>query len=126
MPDKVKPVISPDLIERVRNATGPDREIDWDVDEALTGEVPDFHGCPRYTASIDAALALVERVLPGWQIAMGTCGEDDIPWACLTEPDDDCRDFPASAPTIPLALIAALLSALNTPPVGLGKMGGEG
>lgn len=79
------------LLERVEKAAGPDREIDA---AAFQGFDPDFpegalqmHAgfidpanfatgpytsvkAPRYTASIDAALALVERVLPGslWHV----------------------------------------------------------
>ncbi|CDP50671.1 hypothetical protein [Devosia sp. DBB001] len=35
-----------------------------------------------------------------------------MPWACLTEPDEPCRDFAAAAPDEVLALLAALLQAL--------------
>lgn len=68
------------LIERVENATGPDRELDlelanvagWRCDgdwlytpdgamAAFTADSP-----PAYTSSLDAALALVEEKLPGW------------------------------------------------------------
>ena len=68
----------------------------------------------HFTASIDAALALVERVLPGWMHANGNCGEQNMPWACITEPDEPCRDFSAGAPTEPLAILIALLRALST------------
>lgn len=65
------------------------------------------------TASIDAARALVERVLPGWSYASGNVGEDNLPWATLTEPTGACRDFQASADEEPRAIILALLSALE-------------
>ena len=76
------------LIERVENATGPDRELDclidcfrhnrkflgWTADTGIVGyryEHPTIGadlGCWRigYTSSLDAALALVEEILPGW------------------------------------------------------------
>lgn len=76
------------LIERVENATGPDRELDclidcfrhnrkflgWTADTGIVGyryEHPTIGadlGCWRigYTSSLDAALALVEEKLPGW------------------------------------------------------------
>lgn len=138
------------LIERVRAATGPDRELDalifcallapkgskvdqskfngaWIVYEPASygkepfriWEIPSpwrrwsIDGMPL-TASVDAALALAERVLLGWQVAMGTCGEDDTPWACITEPDDPCRDFAVSSVTIPLAIVEAALLALQS------------
>lgn len=76
------------LIERVKRATGPDRELDclidcfrhnrkflgWTADTGIVGyryEHPTIGadlGCWRigYTSSLDAALALVEEKLPGW------------------------------------------------------------
>lgn len=122
-----------ELLERVKAATGPDRELDGDIAEALginpkgsfrMRSSPDkaAFGIGAYsswkpdplTASIDAALALVERVLPGWTYNFGNVGEDDCGWACLTQPEGDCTDFGASAPTIPLAILAALLQALTS------------
>lgn len=88
------------LIERLEKATGPDREIDRDIGLAIDGWVylPDDHEVAlrfpeypwlqahneifadsdgalppaAYTESIDDALALVERKLPGWQWEIGT------------------------------------------------------
>jgi hypothetical protein len=63
-----------DLIERLEKATGPDRELDLAIGEAV-GEAnhsgPAFHRPFRewarhYTASIDAALTLVEHL--HWQV----------------------------------------------------------
>lgn len=58
---------------RIEAATGPDLELDLaiygalifkDMDQLAPGET---NPMPKpYTASIDAALALVERLLPGW------------------------------------------------------------
>jgi len=63
------------LIERVRIATGPDRELDIAIGDALPPAKifssghwfnrDDFIRYPAVTNSIDAALALVERCLPG-------------------------------------------------------------
>lgn len=75
--------IPQELVERVRGLTGPDREIDRDIHAEVDGwekvwnEDLEFFqlwkndkwialgSIPSYTASIDAALALAERVLPG-------------------------------------------------------------
>ncbi len=80
------------LIKRLEAATGPDREVDaelWlmfttgatrkaSVVKSSKGLWPDYTidetreasgrliVVPSYTASVDAALALAERVLPGW------------------------------------------------------------
>jgi hypothetical protein len=76
------------IIEKLEAATGPDRELDcWvqcikdgDDFEIFRRVVPDFHQwtCPYYTASIDAAMALVPE---GWTVA--NLGEqDDKSWWC--------------------------------------------
>lgn len=80
---------------------------------------------PSYTASIDAALALVERMLPGWfcTIAIKTLKYEVVggPWADLASPKwvagtelDGYAE--AAGATPPLAILAALLSALSTLP----------
>lgn len=66
--------------------------------------------CPHFTASIDAALALVERMLPGWQWLVG---RNEI------EPKGTCYLLHArkhsygSAPTPALAILLALLDAIG-------------
>jgi hypothetical protein len=78
-----------------------------------------------FTSSIDAALALVERKLPGW-IVVNLCEwEDDAlrsrgPWLCqlkrrgtqdhLGAPKGECRH----GKTPPLAILAALLTAIES------------
>lgn len=56
------------LLERLEKATGPDREIDQDIEDIVRlGIAPrdkPLPFCPKYTSSLDAALSLVERVLP--------------------------------------------------------------
>lgn len=65
---------------------------------------------PRYTASLDAALALCERVLPGCRYRL----EKDAPatskafWATCGMPGEQEHAEAASAP---LALLAAILNA---------------
>jgi len=82
------------LIERLDALTGPDREVDADIFQWFGGKDWDYAylkvqepcGCPhemavdyagtryspKYTASIDAAVALVERVLPGYGLSVET------------------------------------------------------
>jgi hypothetical protein len=83
-----------DLIARLEAGEGADRELNRDLHEAITGECVhretksyfiedgnDYdsgftcvkcgedtygHKIPPYTSSLDAAIALVEKMLPGW------------------------------------------------------------
>jgi len=76
-----------DLIARLETASGPDRELDAAIHRLLAGSPTDhwynFFGewitdqnCPHISASIDAAVALAERVLPGWTWSIAGCPED--------------------------------------------------
>lgn len=100
-----------DLLLRVEGATGPDREIDFAITNAL---VPDWaiYSDARcfFTSSLDAALALVTRVLPGWagwkleRLASGR------PWSRVYSSKGA---WSATAATPALALLAAMLKALQ-------------
>lgn len=119
------------LIERLEKASGPDREIDALIFVAVDARDPALRVArstplgwyveagddedrpllqPEYTKSLDAALALCERVLPaGW------CGNVDwgvrMPSATLKHVGLDM--YVAFAATPPLALCLALLRALS-------------
>lgn len=57
-----------DLIAKLEGLTGPDRAIDHAVHATTNPPLRDglrFGNVPAYTASLDAAVSLVERVLPG-------------------------------------------------------------
>lgn len=127
-----------DLLTRVRNATGPDREWDAEIASALGFPIEwkqanytmetypvitwsdTREPCPQFTASIDAALALVERVLPGWHGALTWLpdhGPNDASFACEIGPMDWSGDGPPDniighGDSMPLAILAALLTAL--------------
>ena len=119
------------ILERLRGAHGPDRELDADI-AAAVGEAPSdawtriIHkpgvydldaGCwikdgvlrkPKpYTASIDAALALVERMLPGRDIAVYAFGGKE--WRCII---GGHTSWPKLMPA-PLAILTALFAALE-------------
>lgn len=120
------------LREAMATATGPDREIDRQLELALVpgalehpwstdfyvisgpghadyppgqGYLPD-----AYTASTDAALALIERCLPGWcwrvEHYPGT-GADASLWRAHPS------QFVVNAPTPAVALVCALLTTLD-------------
>lgn len=141
------------LVERLSAATAGSRELDaaicialqyggpnsegatdvrtdpeWEGD--LIYEIGDEECCnriPALTTSLDAALALAERVLPRWGVDLGfpcRLGEHGgRPWASVWPPNDTGlepqrnetwgRCNPANAAALPLALCCAILKALD-------------
>ena len=115
------------LIERVEKATGPDAALDGIIWQAVTPagswcqnsdgvwllRVEDdrtpgataraYSHPPRYTASLDAALALVPE---GWQWVVGNMGN-----AHVYEERTAGKSVTAEAATPALALVAAALRA---------------
>lgn len=70
---------------------------------------------PAYTASLDATVALCERVLPGWKWGMRHNGEY-LPEASLVEfgfPFDEDAGRPVQGETPAIALLIAILTALE-------------
>ena len=57
------------IISRLEAATGPNYEIECSIHE-MCGEQRPIIPSP-YTASLEAAIALVERMLPGWRKSVG-------------------------------------------------------
>lgn len=133
-----------ELRKRVEGASGPDREMDLDLALALglapTGEMwkrrkgrynqgghpelredrspapgpwPTFTAKP-YSSSLDAALSLVERKLPGWVWSVDSAVGLQ-PAACWMEEAGGHQSFAATASTPALAVLAALLTALDQP-----------
>ena len=113
------------LRDRVANAAGPDREIDAALCEVFclhpagTERVMNTDGASTawagnaiwwealpLTASIDAALGWVERVLPGWGWSVERRESDFI--ATVWDTDE----YEVRAPTPTLAIILAGLDAL--------------
>ena len=106
-----------DLIKRLEEADDGEPLLDREIWVAL-----EFDGnrspvdAPEYTTSLDAALALAERVLPGWGWVLSTGARDQPAWVqAYPEPVDEdvCRDAVASA-SLPLALCIAILKATDT------------
>lgn len=123
------------LLERVRAASGPDRNLDLAIHMALepANYAPgwawdDLGRPPHLTASLDATVALVERVLPGWQFALAgpwkwaehtpRAGQPIWYAEVARDSEDDglgykeMNDLSYRGATPALALISALLSAL--------------
>lgn len=109
-----------DIIERLEKATGPEYALDvkiWlDLVEKPEGKRdPDMIGrVPNYTASIDAAIALVERMFsPGYYRLEKLKGLPDPHHACWATAGASGQQEDAYAPTAPLALLLALFRALE-------------
>ncbi len=66
-----------DLISRLEELEGPTLEADMAIEDAFPSLRPG-QPMPRYTASLDAAVALLERVLPGWRWAVDSNGYADV------------------------------------------------
>ena len=127
------------LIDRLRQATGPDRELDYLIAIAVDLHMPEvgmtakqllnvhdgdlkafmaagesgysaLKDClPRFTASIDAALALVERMLPNCRGDVHWGGSDAM--ASILRPDGK-RPYCGGA-TPALAILGALFLAIE-------------
>ncbi len=106
---------------RVANAKGPDREIDATIADIFTpiskGRHWGYGGAeaPKVTSSIDAALAWVEKVLPGcgWTVS----NADDVKpcpkaWVWELSTENRAEHFSANASTPALAITLAGLDAL--------------
>jgi hypothetical protein len=139
-----------EVIAALENSTGPDHDLDADILEATGGCAhreteyyciedgndydsgftckrchKDTYGerVPAFTASIDATLGLLERVLPGWRIENLSEWDAEIlrdqgPWMCdLVERRLEFFDRKSAkcshAPTAALALVIATLRALS-------------
>jgi hypothetical protein len=66
-----------DLLARLEALTGPDRQVDADIHTHLMLPGAMIAQFPRYTGSLEAAVALVEQMLPGWWWRVGTCCVSD-------------------------------------------------
>lgn len=112
--------------ERLEKATGPSRPIEEALKLAIAAHMfaagaskedvvatvgGDFYADPPlWTSSVDAALALVERLLPGWtwRVEKWTECYDAKLWGLADAPGIGA----GHGPTAPLAILAALLTAL--------------
>jgi hypothetical protein len=117
-----------DLLAKVQAATGPDVEIDaalYVLEVPRMAEIlPHWSAIQKsdlitpYTDSIDASLALVERLLPDWQMEQVAWGKDKggpiIASIGNFGRADEYRCGYGDASTVPLAILAALLSALSS------------
>lgn len=126
------------LLERVEAASGPDRELDADITDLLNPLGATWRRNPPgeyvytyvdklgwgknpepYTASLDAALALCERVLPGvWRDISGPnpniAPHKGKPFVVTIECGGPRKRVSAWGTSEALALLSALLKALRS------------
>lgn len=91
------------IIERLEKAEGGDQELDFWIsvraydpcdctDAELQADIDSvgiegMHIDAAFTSSVDAAIALAEKVLPGWAWRVATCSVSDDAWVL---PDFNC------------------------------------
>lgn len=100
------------LIDRLSKLDGPDRDYDREMMSVL---MPEDFACgtfpPQFTASVDAAIALAERELPGANVLIGWGQTKETkPWARIgVIPSHDATGF-----NLATALCIAILRAKET------------
>jgi hypothetical protein len=104
-----------ELEKRLGQATGPDHEIDKEIATDLDDDC-DEDGVPSFTASVDDCIALIKRTLPDWHWHVGHGPMGVVPYASMSRSDEDADAIliEVSAPTVPLALLRALMQALSS------------
>jgi len=95
------------LLSKVSEATGADRKLDRRIARELDAAEPGV-AVPDYTASVDHCIGLVDRVLPGWRWRVGY-GPIGIRVYAFVDSGETW--YEAMAPTVPLALLGAIIKA---------------
>jgi hypothetical protein len=109
-----------DELETLRRRAGEARTLEaallHEIAAAVRGVFPDAPAHPEALAEpTEAVLHLVDRCLPGWAIMLkGHATEPDGHWRCTlrrhSARDDDAVIGQGRGPTVPLAVLTALLS----------------
>ncbi len=94
------------LLERIGTATGSDPALDREVAALLAASGENL---PAYTASVDACLDLLRRVLPAWHWHLGHDASGIFPYASLSK---GRRRVSAKGTTVPLVLLSVIVRAL--------------
>lgn len=106
-----------DLITRLSKLDAPDREVDGEIWRYLMSGEPRavLHGpIPKLTASVDAAIALAARVLPGWNgdLDIGKPIADSGKMGCrIWTPESKYHNYVGEGFNSATALLIAILRA---------------
>ena len=95
------------LEARLKAISGADKDIDAAIAARFAVPVADF------TASVEACRSLVGAVLPGWRLHVGWGASGLFPYGTLAKDGVHCA---AEAPTVPLAILRALVDAARVAP----------
>lgn len=100
-----------ELEKRLEDATGPSQTLDRQINDTLG--LPPI-GYPRFTSSLDAAVALVERIFPEREWALSVDKENGKACADVADDvwDESFENIRAFSKAPPLALCLALVRAL--------------
>jgi len=93
----------------IQNVRRSDDEDDWLFYEDVDGPCCDL--TPRLSASLDAAIALTEKMLPGWRMALVQDGPKLV--EAILSPNSMDSEI-GRAKTLPIALLIATLKALQS------------
>ena len=102
------------LREQISKCIGSDPELDQCIAEVLDSWRNQSIGA-NYTSSVDACIALIDTLFPGshWHIGRGAQGI--MPYATIRfdagENKDRSKVISANGPTVPLALLGAIVQA---------------
>lgn len=103
------------LEARLAAATGADRELSTDINRALLVQSSARHRGPHVTASIDAAVELIERALPGWGWSVRcfmAAGSRSGIYEAVVWHREPAEGFTATDSSAALALCRAIIRAL--------------
>lgn len=108
-----------DIRRRLAEATGPDTMLDAAIAKCLgigRGDKPFIDFARPFTASLDAALALVEEKLPGTMYVLRGGGPSESPAVAELVAGTHEINIPLAeyeGATLPLAVLSALFAALE-------------
>jgi len=102
------------LLARLQQASGSDRDLDRAIRRDLEpsgGAGDESSPVPAYSGSVPLCMALVRRLLPDWRLHLGYGVNGIFPYAALSHRGNE--HFEAMAPSVPLAILRALVEALR-------------
>lgn len=92
------------LAGRLDAATGADAALD----AAVAGAFPEAMALSHVSASVEECLSLLREALPGWRWHVGYGASGVLPYAALIKGE---ARFAAAGPSVPIALLRAILMA---------------
>lgn len=98
-------------------ATGSDKALDQHIHAFFFPEAgtDPRSSIPDYTGSVEAVQGLIKEKLKGWRWHIGFDASGILPYTRLSQPDN-ARLIAATAPTVPLALLRAVVTAFRSGP----------